>query len=416
MGFLQATPTALLQAVRIGLSDKLAGAFYFNAEGNVEFEINGEKFKFSQNDTMSKVMETVNNSTKANVRLRYDETTDTFSITAKQTGAGNNIRLKETEGTFFEAIGIDSTNPIKPENQGVDAKAVIDGVDITRNTNVFTVNGIEYTLRKEHTAENPQAVITVEQNVDEVVDSIKLFVEEYNKLIDKFSTTLSEKQDRDYLPLSSEEKEALSEDEIKKWEERAKSGILRNDPILSKIQSDMRMALLSAVEGSDTNLSSIGINSKSYQDRGKLYIDEERLTAAIRERPDEVKNLFIKRSESVPTYTRNLTQSQRTDRYNEQGLFLRISDIIEDNISTFRDKDGRKGFLLEKAGIQGDLTEFGSSLSLSISDYDQRIADMQAALYKKEESYYLQFSRLETYINQMNSQMNWLMSQLGAFG
>ncbi|NLK68347.1 MAG: flagellar filament capping protein FliD, partial [Clostridiaceae bacterium] len=109
-------------------------------------------------------------------------------------------------------------------------------------------------------------------------------------------------------------------------------------------------------------------------------------------------------------------QSQRTDRYNEQGLFLRISDIIEDNISTFRDKDGRKGFLLEKAGIQGDLTEFGSSLSLSISDYDQRIADMQAALYKKEESYYLQFSRLETYINQMNSQMNWLMSQLGAFG
>lgn len=400
----------------LGLSDKLAGAFYFNAEGNVEFEINGEKFKFSQNDTMSKVMETVNNSTKANVRLRYDETTDTFSITAKQTGAGNNIRLKETEGTFFEAIGIDSTNPIKPENQGVDAKAVIDGVDITRNTNVFTVNGIEYTLRKEHTAENPQAVITVEQNVDEVVDSIKLFVEEYNKLIDKFSTTLSEKQDRDYLPLSSEEKEALSEDEIKKWEERAKSGILRNDPILSKIQSDMRMALLSAVEGSDTNLSSIGINSKSYQDRGKLYIDEERLTAAIRERPDEVKNLFIKRSESVPTYTRNLTQSQRTDRYNEQGLFLRISDIIEDNISTFRDKDGRKGFLLEKAGIQGDLTEFGSSLSLSISDYDQRIADMQAALYKKEESYYLQFSRLETYINQMNSQMNWLMSQLGAFG
>ena len=122
--------------------------------------------------------------------------------------------------------------------------------------------------------------------MDEVVDSIKLFVEEYNKLIDKFSTTLS-KQDRDYLPLSSEEKEALSEDEIKSGK-RAKSGIC-NDPILSKIQSDMRMALLSAVEGSDINLSSIGINSKSYQDRGKLYIDEERLTAAIRERPDEVK-------------------------------------------------------------------------------------------------------------------------------
>lgn len=396
----------------LGLSDKLASAFNFNAEGNVEFEINGESFTFSQNDTMSKVMETVNNSVKANVRIRYDETTDTFSITAKQTGAGDNIRLKETSGTFFAAIGIDSANPIKPENQGVDAKAIIDGVEVVRSSNVFTVNGVEYTLRKQHTVENPEASITVEQNVDAVADSIKLFVEEYNKLVDKFSTTLSEKQDKNYLPLSSEEREALSEDEIEKWEKRAKSGILRNDSILSKIQSDMRMALLSAVDGIDINLSAIGITSKSYQDKGKLYIDEDKLKAAIREKPDEVKNLFIKRSESVPTYDRNLTQAQRSDRYKQQGLFHRISDIIEDNISTFRDKDGRKGTLLEKAGIQGDLSEFRSSLSETISSYDEKISEMLDKLLKKEENYYREFSRLETYMNQMNSQMNWLMSQL----
>ncbi|NLL95689.1 MAG: flagellar filament capping protein FliD [Clostridiaceae bacterium] len=397
----------------IGISDKLAGAFNFNAEGNVEFEINGEKFKFSQNDTMLKVMETVNNSAKANVRIRYDETTDTFSITAKQTGAGDNIRIKDTAGTFFAAIGIDTENPIKAENQGVDAKVIIDGVEIARSTNVFTVNGIEYTLRKEHTVENPQASITVEQNVDAVVDNIKLFVEEYNKLVDKFITTLSEKQDRNYLPLSSEEKEALSEDEIEKWEKAAKSGILRNDPILSKIQSDMRMALLDSVEGIGINLSSIGITSKSYQDKGKLYIDEERLKEAIREKPDEVKNLFIMRSESVPSYTRNLTQAERSERYKQQGLFHRIADIIEDNISTFRDKNDKKGILLEKAGIQGDLSEFRSNLSMSITSYDERISEMLTKLSKKEENYYRQFSQLEKYMNQMNSQMNWLMSQLG---
>ena len=182
---------------------------------------------------------------------------------------------------------------------------------------------------------------------------------------------------------------------------------------LEKIQSDMRMALIDSVEGVGISLSSIGITSKSYSDKGKLYIDEEKLKAAIREKPDEVKNLFKKQSESVPSYTRDLTTSERSTRYKEQGLFYRLSDIIENNISTFRDKNDKKGILLEKAGIEGDLSEFRSSLSKDISSYDDRIAELLDKLIQKEENYYRQFSQLESYMNQMNSQMSWLTSQLG---
>lgn len=393
------------------LSDNLNVGMTF-VSGKVSFAINGESFTFSENDTLAKVMDSVNNSSKANVNMRYDELSDTFSITSKQTGAGDNIQITETAGTFFAGIGIDAANPVTL--QGVDAVAEIDGVSLIRNTNIFIVNGIEYTLKKTHTAESPRDTITVTQNVDAVFDSIKTYIEEYNNLIDKFSATVSEKYDRNYLPLSDEQKQDMTEKEIEKWEKQAKTGLLRNDSILSKIQSDMRMALVSSVEGIGISLSSIGITSKSYQDKGKLTIDGEKLKKAIQQKPDEVKNLFIQRSESVPNYTRNLSGAERTTRNKEQGLLFRISDIVEDYISTLRTSSGKKGILLEKAGIEGDLSEFESSLAKSISSYDEKISDFIAKLAKKEETYYRQFSRLETYMNRMNSQMDWLTSQLTA--
>jgi len=393
------------------LANQLSGALTF-VNGKVSFAINGETFTFSADDTLQRVMDTINNSTKANVTLSYDETTDKFTMTAKQTGAGDNIRIAETAGTFFAAIGIDAANPVT--EQGVDAIAVIDNVTLTRSTNTFTVNGLEYTLKKQHTAEQTGETITVEQDVDAVYDAIKSFVDEYNKLVDLFNTKLSEKYDRDYQPLTDEEKDALSEDEVEKWEKKAKTGLLRNDSILQEIQSDMRMALLDSVEGVGISLSSIGISSKSYEDKGKLYIDETRLKEAIRQKPDEVKNLFKQQSEDVPFYSRDLTADEKSTRYKQQGLFYRISDILDDNISTLRNKDGKKGILLEKAGMEGDLSEFNSSLAKEIDDYNYRIAELLAKLAIKEENYYAQFSRLETYMNRMNSQMDWLVSQINA--
>lgn len=395
----------------IGLQDKFAGELNFNSIGEISFEINGEEFTFSQNDTLTKVMETINNNAKAGVRIRYDETTDKFSITAKQTGAGDNIRITETGGSFFQAIGIDTANPIT--EQGVDAIAEIDGITVTRSSNTFTVNGLEYTLKQKHAAEQIGETITVEQDVDAVFNSIKSFVEEYNKLVDMFSSKLTEKYDRDYQPLTDEQKEALSEEDIEKWEKKAKTGLLRNDSILQDIQSSMRMALIDSVEGVGINLSSIGITSKSWQDNGKLTIDEEKLKQAIREKPDEVRNLFIQKSEDVPSYSRDLTAQERSTRFSQQGLLHRISDILEDNISIYRNKDGRKGILLEKAGMEGDSSQYSSSIAKDIDDYNERIKEMLDKLIVKEENYYRQFSKLETYMNRMNSQMSWLTSQLG---
>jgi len=402
-----ATNRISINSTLIALKDQLSEDLIFDEDGNVSFKINNASFTFSENDTLSNVMAAINNSAEANATFKYDEVTDTFTITAKQTGAGDNIRISETSGSFLSAIGITGVT-----SEGVDAIAKIDGEIVTRSSNTFTVNDIEYTLRKAHVPESDGETITLEQNVDAVVDNIKTFVEEYNKLVDMFVTKLSEKYNRSYLPLSQEQKEAMSDREVELWEERAKTGLLRNDSILQKIQSDMRMALIEPVEGVSINLSSIGITSRSYQDNGKLHIDEDKLRQAIINRPDEVKNLFKKQSQTVPSYTRNLKADERNVRYKEQGLFWRLSDIIEDNISILRDDNGRKGILLEKAGMEGDTSEFNSSLSKDISSFDERISELYSKLLAKEEGYYRQFAELEKYMNQMNAQMDWLFSQL----
>ena len=189
LGILSGTTNRISANSKLGsLAERLNGGLTLQ-DGKVSFSINGASFTFSQDDTLAKVMSTVNSNTTANVTMRFDETSDTFGITAKQTGAGDNIRLSETAGNFFTAMGINVDNPVT--KQGVDAKAIINDVTVTRSSNTFSVNGLEYTLKKVHTAAKPDDTIRVEQNIDAVYDSIKSFVEDYNKLVDQFTTTLS---------------------------------------------------------------------------------------------------------------------------------------------------------------------------------------------------------------------------------
>ncbi len=119
-------------------------------------------------------------------------------------------------------------------------------------------------------------------DVDSIYDTIKKFVDSYNGLIANISEKTSEKKNKDYAPLTDDQREALSEDEIKKWEDLAKKGTLRRDSTLSSLLTKMRTSIYTSV--SDTsfgNLAKIGISTTSnYLEGGKLEIDEEKLTSS----------------------------------------------------------------------------------------------------------------------------------------
>jgi flagellar hook-associated protein 2 len=388
------------------ISKKLGNSFSFNSDGKINLTINGVDFKFSKDKTLKKMMEEINSST-AGVTMKYNSTSDSFSITANDTGAAKNISMSETGSTFLQDVGITDYTA------GEDAVAIIDGEKVTRSSNTITQDGVTYNLKAESTEEQ---TVSIYQDTNAVYNQLKSFVDDYNSLIDSISQKISEKYDKDYPPLTDDQKAAMSEDEIAAWDQKAKTGLLGNDSALENVLSSMRSALYQSVSGVSTHLTEIGITtSGNYRDKGKLEIDEDKLRNAIESSPDKVMNLFSQQSASYPgtTTVRNLTSAQRNTRTSEEGLAYKLYDILQDSISTYTGRDGNKGSLLEKAGLIGDGTENDNILSKQIDDYNDEMKAMADKLSKKEDYYYNKYSVMEAYINQINNQISTLQSYLG---
>mgnify|MGYP001180975763 FL=1 len=378
------------------------------ASGYLKFSINSKEFTIKANQSLASMMSTINNDSTANVTIKYDEANDNFTIVSKQLGAGENIRIKNIAGNFFEgASGINAGG----YSGGKDAEIEIDGQEYIRSSNSITIDGVTYTLLREASDEIYNVTLTVD--VDTVFNNIVQFVNKYNEMIDTINKKLSEEYDRNYQPLTDDQKKAMTEDEIKKWEAKAKTGLLRNDSILQNIVLNMRRALYDSVEGVSISLTSIGISTGNYTQKGKLIIDETKLREAIQNNPDEVMNLFSKQSKSYSSNSRTLSTAERQVRYKEEGLAYRLYDIIEDNISTYRDRNGNKGLLLQKAGMIGDASEFSNVFYNEIKDYEDRIYELNQRLLKKENAYYTKFAALESALSKLNSQSSWLATQLG---
>ncbi len=385
------------------LSTKLSGGeITFDADGNFTLTINGTDVTANKTDTLSSLISKVNTSS-AGVTMSYSSLSDSFSMISKTTGEGS-ITLNDNSNGFFTSTGLTTVNA------GTNASIVIDGVTANRATNNFEVEGVTYNLLKADAG--VEKTINLTQDVDSTYDSIKAFVDKYNEVIDKLNTVLSEKYDRNYQPLTDAQKEAMSEDEITMWETKAKTGLLKNDSVIQKIVQDMRDALYASVGGVSGNLSSIGITTGAYDEKGKLYIDETKLKGAIANSPETVMDLFSK--ESDISYSPNLSAEDKATRYSENGLINRLYDTIQDSLRTSRDSNGLKGSLLEKAGLVGDASEYSNYYFKEITTYTERIEAMQDRLADIEQRYYSRYTALETAISRMNSQSSYITSMFSS--
>ncbi|MCK8059830.1 MULTISPECIES: flagellar filament capping protein FliD [unclassified Fusibacter] len=394
----------------LNVNETILGAF--NLAGDQSFSINGVDFTFSETTTIKDMMAEINNS-NVGVLISYSTISDGFTLASTQTGEAFNIDLRDANGnvpdgsgnSFLEtALKLDTTG----RTAGQNAIFSVNGVQTSRASNTFTLENVQYTLNQTYTEVDAINVNITADNTDTIIENIKDFVESYNKIIDDISGKINEKALRDFQPLTSEEKEALSEDEVKLWEQKAKAGLLSNDPILSKILSDLRTVFYEPIDGLNISMKDIGISTSSnYKDNGKLVIDEAKLKDALVNKTDQVIELFTKQSST--TYS----DTDRATRKSENGIAYRVYDILQDNIRTTRSSSGKKGFLIERAGVKGDTTEFVNEMQKRIKEYDSRIADLLDSLSSKEESYYRLFGNMESVLSQMDSQFQAFLGQLG---
>jgi flagellar hook-associated protein 2 len=330
------------------------------------------------------------NSSGLGVTAFYDEQQDKFIITKKDTGDQASIIINDSgtgTETFMQSLGfINATTNGEIATAGKTggglAEFTINGYQTKRATNSYTISGVTYNLQQIGSAN-----ISVSSDTNATVDIIKSFVDKYNETIEAINKKTSETRYRDFPPLTDEQRKDLSEKEAELWDEKAKSGMLRRDSILSSGLNAMRQDMYSTINTGDTKydqLSEIGITTTSiYQDKGKLEIDETKLREALATNPDAVMKLF--------------TGTDTVD-----GVAKKLRETIEDTKKKIELKAGNAG------GTNATFT-----LGRELTDVDKRISAFEDRLVQVENRYWRQFSAMEQAIQRSNQQSMYLMQQFG---
>ncbi|MDM8534040.1 flagellar filament capping protein FliD [Clostridiaceae bacterium HSG29] len=393
-------------------SETLSEAFTLVTGTDIALTINDvSDFGITTDDTISEMMEKINDS-DAGVTMSYSSLSGKFELKSNETGEINKITFDEADGATNDfvvnslKIDVDAVDGTNGYTEATDAKFEIDGVITSRSNNDFTIDGANYSLK---TTSATAIEISLSPDTEGLVEKITSFVDKYNEIIETINTKLDEKRDYDYAPLNADEKEAMSDDDIELWEEKAKSGILGSSNELENIASQLRTLIYEPIEGLNISLKDIGITTSSnYKDNGKLTIDEDTLKSSINNNYGKVVELFTKTSDVDYDDTSN-----RSTRKAEEGIANRLYDVLQDNIRNTRDEGGNKGILIEKAGYEGEVSDFDNIIQDVINDYDDRIFDILDYLDSKEEAYYTMFAKMEAAMSEMQSQSDWLSSQMG---
>lgn len=416
--------------VNTSTSDKMStligGSVSFSlrngSNGTVNFSYN---FSGADKDkTISQIFSDI--TSKAGLSASYSELNRKFTLSTTSTGASQSIIATDTQANangdlFLKSLfNITAAVNVSTTTTGSNSTATITNPNnvtatINKEANSYTIDGMSYSLLKNTVVGDPDTTITVTRNIQKPFDKIKEFVTKYNEFLDKIYTKLQEKKSG-YDPLTDDQKAAMSSDDINKWETKAKQGILRNDSILQNMVDKLRSALFTSVPGAGIAFGkAIGITtSKDYTQQGKLVIDEAKLKDALLNHGSEIAKLFSTRSTAYPAYDRTLSTSKRAIRTSEEGILQRINDIFNDNISTNRDSGNKKGLLVEEAGLTNDTSAVTNLLYKDLIGRDKAINNMIKKINTKQEAYYTQFSKLESYMNQMNAQSSWLSQNLGS--
>ena len=348
---------------------------------NITVEVNA-KMKIGE------LAKEISSQSSGEVNLEYSEITKTFELNTKS--QGKNVGLKLIEGQeIFKGIGI---NTFEGTGQNAIGEITLPngqsgGFD--QSSNKFSLDGINFDVNG--MKENEEVTITVSKSNDEAVKKIKSFVEDYNKLVDKVNKLNTEKRNYSYKPLTEAEKKDMTDDQIAKWEAKAKQGILKGDNYLNNMLSDLRTSMFG--KSGDT-LFSIGISTTtSYNDGGKLEFDEEKFLKKLNEDPEKTMDTFKNGMNRLDETLKNYTSTNN----------VRVNG-----------KDAkRRGLLVEKAGYEGTTTVTNNILTKKIREKQELIDTQIKKMSTMETNYYKKFSNLETVMNKLNSQLGYLTQMMG---
>ena len=425
--FTDAQQTSLKSQIQSGSLNGDDTALSFTLKDSADASDKGKTISFtydellSSGQTLNDLVSKINNS-GLNISASYDSTNDAFSMYQKDSGSKNAIAIEvaddtssttddnartlinslqlkavtttSKDGTATSTMGsllqLSSTNT-SISAAGTDAKVTIDGKEYTSASNKISAANVTYTLTS-----TGSSTMTVSQDTDKAIENVKKFVEDYNKMMDSLNDKFNEKQYSDYGPLTKSQENSMTQDQIDKWNKKAKSGLLYHDTTLNKIRSAMREALYTPVDSVDSSyntMMSLGIESST--DQGHLTLDEDKLKKALAADPDCVYQIFASKGETT-TKLADGTTTTTTD-YDKEGVVNRLYDSLNSQL-----KD-----LKSYAGTSSEADD-GSSLGTLLKNLQDQMTAFKTKMDAYEKALYSKYDDMESAIAKLSAQFNFV--------
>lgn len=374
--------------------------------GETIFTVNGKDIAVDANTTISDLLD------------KFKEA----GISANFDGAAGKLSFSSSEGLTFEGdadvlklLGLDSglkadisRDPIKLD--GSDAMIVLNGVLYTSDSNSFSVNGLNITANSvtddintlldangevdlSKLTDANAISITTSTDTQGIYDTIKDFLTEYNNIINEMTKLYNADSARDYEPLTDDEKDAMSDTEIEKWETKIKDSLLRRDSSLDSIMSSMISAMNKGIviNGETYALSSFGIHTMGYlnaaeNEQNAFHIDGDEDDENTSGNKDKLMTAITEDADTVIEFMKQLSSN----------LYKAIDDNMQS--TTMRSR--------YKIYNDKELDKQYNNYAKLISQWEEKVSD-------KEEYYYKQFTAMESALAKLNSQQSSLSGLLG---
>ncbi|MCR5273620.1 MAG: flagellar filament capping protein FliD [Lachnospiraceae bacterium] len=284
-----------------------------------------------------------------------------------------------------------TTSAIKID--GTDAKITLNGATYESSSNEFSINGLDITALSE-TDDGEELTITTSNNTQGMYDKIKDFLTTYNEVINEMTKLYNADSASGYEPLTSDEKDAMTDTQIEEWEQKIKDSLLRRDTTLGTLINTMTTAMAKSYTGSDGNtyaLSSFGINTLGYlyaedDEENAFHIDGDSDDSYTSSNTDKLLSMLKSDPEAVEEFMKNLTSGL----YDAIGSKMK-STSLSSAYTVYNDKE----------------------MSKEYSDYSDIIDKWEEKLEALEESYYSKFAAMESALAELQAQQSQLAGLLG---
>ena len=400
----------------------------------------------SANNTLSGVRDAINASNSSvSASIVNDGTSNRLVITSKDTGEVNSLKISvvDADGNSQDAIGLSQMayDPLATSGNGKNLTQLqaaknalldVDGIAISKPSNTITdaIQGVTLNLIGISTV-GTSADLTIATDKEKIKESVKGFVDAYNKLDDTLRN-------------------------LTKYDPSGKSsGVLLGDATVRSVINQVKGVMTQAIASGNSinSLNQIGV---SFLGTGKLALDETKLSKTMDTNFNDLAALFTTSAKTsdalvsysgstsktlVGTYAVNVTQlgssilnaagtingvTATGNKTNLTGAFGDASEGLSVTIAggaigdrgtvTFTrgyasQLDGLISKLLKDDGILAAKTD---GIKSSITRLDKQADAINVRLAATEARYRAQYTRLDTLIASMQSTSTFLTQQIAS--